>query len=347
MELHDVATAVVQELARHDQPISSARLGKALGLRASMLLRALAYLGEAEIAGEPGLGWVRQEQDGDRLMLSLATPPSQSLTAAPTQQHAVLRYRGALAETAQDTLAEETPIALVYNGISHAVMMATPADLEAFALGFSLSEGIAEQPSQVYDISLQPQPQGLELHITLASAQFAALKDRRRQLAGRTGCGLCGLESLQALDLDAAPLVELPSFQLRRSTILAALERLPEHQPLNAQTGALHVAAWGDAQGQLLYALEDVGRHNALDKLIGTLALGQEHPGSGWVLMSSRASYELVQKCARARIPLLATVSAPTAMAVRLAEQAGICLVGFVRESGLVVYTHVERVLPD
>ncbi len=266
---------------------------------------------------------------------------------APTQQHGVLRYReGAAPLSAQDALAEETPVALVYNGVSHAVMMATPADLEAFALGFSLSEGIVDSPAQIYGIDVQTQPQGIELHIALAGAQFAALKDRRRQLAGRTGCGLCGLESLQALNLNVAPL-DYPAPQLRRSDILAALHRLPQRQPLNAQTGALHVAAWVNTQGQLAYAMEDVGRHNALDKLVGTLARDTLDPSAGWVLMSSRASYELVQKCARARISLLATVSAPTAMAVRLAQQAGICLVGFVRESGLVVYTYPERVLSD
>jgi FdhD protein len=276
----------------------------------------------------------------------MADLPTLPPLPAPTQQHPVLRYRDGTAHRAEDALAEETPVALVYNGISHAVMMATPADLEAFALGFSLSEGIADSPAQLYDISVQAQPQGIEVHITLGAAQFAALKDRRRQLAGRTGCGLCGLESLQALNLDVAP-PNYPAPQLRHSDLLAALQRLPQLQPLNAHTGALHVAAWvASADGSLPYAMEDVGRHNALDKLIGTLAHHTVDPASGWVLMSSRASYELVQKCARARISLLATVSAPTAMAVRLAQQAGICLVGFVRASGLVVYTFPERVLP-
>ncbi len=331
---------MVRELAQHAEPISSARLCKALGIRMSTLLRALAYLGEAEIAGQAGLGWVQQQQEGERLMLSLSPPPP-----APTQQHTVLRYRDTTPQATQDALAEETPIALVYNGISHAVMMATPADLEAFAIGFSLSEGIVETAAQIYDIRIQTQPQGMELHMRIAGAQFAALKDRRRQLAGRTGCGLCGLESLQALDLDVAPLEH--AVHLRYSDILTALQALPKHQPLNAQTGALHVAAWVNTNGQLPYAMEDVGRHNSLDKLVGTLAQNKLDTATGWVLMSSRASYELVQKCARARISLLATVSAPTAMAVRLAQQAGICLVGFVRASGLVVYSFPERVLPD
>lgn len=267
---------------------------------------------------------------------------------AATQHHAVLRYRDgqqAAPQGTQDALAEETPVALVYNGISHAVMMATPADLESFAVGFSLSEGIVDNAAQIYDIEFQNQPQGVELHMTIASAQFAGLKDRRRQMAGRTGCGLCGLESLRALDLNVVPLDH--ALHLRRSHILAALDSLPQHQPLNALTGALHVAAWVDAQGHLPYAMEDVGRHNALDKLIGTMARNSMAPATGWVLMSSRASYELVQKCARARVSLLATVSAPTAMAVRLAQQAGICLVGFVRESGLVVYSLPERISPD
>lgn len=276
----------------------------------------------------------------------MSTVVATQLMPAPTQQHGVLRYReDAPPLTAQDALAEETPVALIYNGISHAVMMATPADLEAFALGFSLSEGIADSPAQIYSIDVQTQPQGIELHITLAGAQFAALKDRRRQLAGRTGCGLCGLESLQALDLQVAP-VDYPAPQLRKKAILAALQYLPQQQPLNAQTGALHVAAWVNLEGAVPYAMEDVGRHNALDKLVGSLARDTINPATGWVLMSRRASYELVQKCARARISL-ATVSAPTAMAVRLAQQAGICLLGFVRDSGLVVYTCAERLLSD
>lgn len=263
----------------------------------------------------------------------------------PTQRHAVLRYRNATPQATQDALAEETPIALVYNGISHAVMMATPSNLEAFAIGFSLSEGIVDHAAHIYDISVQTQPQGIELHMAIASGRFAALKDRRRQMAGRSGCGLCGLESLQALDLEVAALNH--ALPLRRTAILAALQRLPLQQALNAQTGALHVAAWADASGHLGYAMEDVGRHNALDKLIGALAQDRVDAATGWVLMSSRASYELVQKCARARISLLATVSAPTAMAVRLAQQAGICLVGFVRDTGLVVYTFPDRITPD
>ena len=263
----------------------------------------------------------------------------------PTQQHTVLRYRESSPQTMQDALAEESPVALVYNGISHAVMMATPCNLEAFATGFSLSEGIVDHAAQLYDISVQTQAQGIELHMAIAGERFAALKDRRRQMAGRSGCGLCGLESLQALDLDIAPLEH--ALPLRRTAILAALERLPQQQTLNAQTGALHVAAWASPAGELTHAMEDVGRHNALDKLIGALALDRVDTTAGWALMSSRASYELVQKCARARISLLATVSAPTAMAVRVAQRAGICLVGFVRASGLVVYTFPERVLPD
>ncbi|MES2950097.1 MAG: formate dehydrogenase accessory sulfurtransferase FdhD [Pseudomonadota bacterium] len=359
-QMADVAAAVVQELAEHDAPISSARLCKTLGIRMSTLLRCLAYVGDAEIAGKPGLGWVDRREDGERLLLSLSAsgraaleagalqtpvPPAPVPMPAVTQQQAVLRYRDGVVQAAQDALAEETPIALVYNGISHAVMMATPADLEAFATGFSLSEGIVDSVAQVYDVSCHPQQVGIEMRLTISGGQFSKLKGRRRQLAGRTGCGLCGLESLQALDLDMLPLDH--ALRLRRSDLVAAMASLPRYQELNALTGALHIAAWADARGQVQQAMEDVGRHNALDKLVGALAHDKVDSRAGWVLMSSRASYELVQKCARAGISLLATVSAPTALAVRLAEQAGICLVGFVRESGLVVYSFPERILAD
>ena len=260
---------------------------------------------------------------------------------------AVLRHAPAAttATTATtDTVAEEMPLALVYNGVSHAVMMATPLELDDFALGFSLSERIVEHAAEIYDIELVQTPGalGAELRLTIASACFMRLKQRRRSLAGNTGCGLCGLESLGALDLDPAPVGA--TGPVARSALMRAFDGLASRQPLNALTGAMHAAAWAGLDGAILTLREDVGRHNALDKLIGALARAGARP-PGFAIMSSRASYELVQKAARADIGLLATISAPTTLAVRMAERAGMCLVGFARRQACVVYAHPDGLL--
>ncbi|HAT31335.1 MAG TPA: formate dehydrogenase accessory sulfurtransferase FdhD [Janthinobacterium sp.] len=245
---------------------------------------------------------------------------------------------------ASDMVAEEVPVALVFNGVSHAVMMVTPLDLEDFAVGFSLSERIIGSAADIYDIECVHGAAGIELRLTIAGACFARLKEARRSLTGNTGCGVCGLESLAALDLAPAPVSART--EVARSALLRAFEALPALQPANALTGAMHAAAWVDADGAILTVREDVGRHNALDKLIGALARGGPRR-PGFAIMSSRASYELVQKAARADIGLLATISAPTALAVRMAEQAGICLIGFARRQGCVVYSHAERLLAE
>ena len=259
---------------------------------------------------------------------------------------AVLRHTGATDATHADTdaVAEEMPLALVYNGVSHAVMMATPLDLDDFALGFSLSERIVDHAADIYDIELVQTPGalGAELRMTIASACFMRLKQRRRNLAGNTGCGLCGLESLGALDLDPAPVGAIEP--VSRSALMRAFDGLAARQPLNALTGAMHAAAWASLDGSIVTVREDVGRHNALDKLIGALARAGTRP-PGFVIMSSRASYELVQKAACADMGLLATISAPTTLAVRMAERAGICLVGFARQQACVVYAHADGLL--
>lgn len=273
-----------------------------------------------------------------------------------------------------DQLAEEIPIALVFNGISHAVMMATPLDLEDFAVGFSLAEQIIDHASQIYDIECinndavgqSANTVGVEVRITIASECFVRLKDKRRSLIGKTGCGVCGLESLNALDLNIptlTPAVMLgnasasngdiqPETRLDKQALLKAFDSLKSKQPINAITGAMHAAAWVGMAGTIQLLREDVGRHNALDKLVGALAIdaklnskGKSIRQPGFAIMSSRASYELVQKSARANIAILATISAPTALAVRLAEQAGMCLIGFVRQKNFVVYSHPERLL--
>jgi FdhD protein len=244
-------------------------------------------------------------------------------------------------EPASDAIALETAVALSYNGLSHVVMMMTPADLEDFALGFSLSEGIVERPAQVYDIATQAHAQGLEIAITLGNERLQQLKDRRRNLAGRTGCGLCGAESLEQA-VRPVPAVACDTV-IATGAIQRALALLDEWQPLQRATGAAHGAAWCAADGSILLAREDVGRHNALDKLIGALARAPQRRGEGFALVSSRASYEMVGKAAQANIGILAAVSAPTSLAVRLAAQAGITLVAFARPGRLSVYSEPRR----
>lgn len=243
-----------------------------------------------------------------------------------------------------DQVAEETPAALVFNGISHAVMMLTPQNLEDFAVGFSLSERIVDNPAQIYDIECVAAPDagGIEVRLTIASECFIRLKDKRRQLAGRTGCGVCGLESLAALDLSMPRLSD--AFSITPQALQKAFAAMQGLQEINAVTGATHAAAWADTAGNIVLLREDVGRHNALDKLVGALAAGKAARPAGFAIMSSRASYELVQKAARAHMSILATISAPTSLAISMAEQAGISLLGFVRRTGFVVYAHPQRV---
>lgn len=240
-----------------------------------------------------------------------------------------------------DTVPEEVPVALTYNGISHTVMLASPADLEDFALGFSLSEGILAHPRELYDLELEAGEQGVVARMRIAEERFFALKGRRRALAGRTGCGLCGVESLDHVARPLAPLPASPA--MPAASLQRALERLQASQPLHARTGGVHAAAWADAQGRLLAVREDVGRHNALDKLIGALVRQNWTPETGFALITSRASFEMVQKAAGVGIALLAAVSAPTGYAIRAAESAGLCLVGFLRPGRHTCYAHPER----
>jgi FdhD protein len=257
------------------------------------------------------------------------------------QERAVLRRRGADASRTTDRVAEELPVALVFNGISHAVMMVTPRELQPFALGFALTEGLVAQGSDVFDIEVHDHERSFEVEITIASQEFVQLKQQRRSMAGRSGCGVCGIESLELLDLkpariDAAPLHDEGTLQ---PAIARAAAELGQHQELMRATGGVHAAAWCDAGGAVLRVCEDVGRHNALDKLIGHLALEGVDMRGGFVFMSSRASYELVRKAARMNIPMLATISAPSTLAIDIATEAGIKLVSFCRQDGCVEYT--------
>ena len=253
----------------------------------------------------------------------------------------LMRMKRGQSTKGKDIVAEEVPVALSYNGISHAVMLATPADLEDFAVGFSMTEGIVQSPKDIYGIDVIEAFNGIHIEIEIASECFVHLKERRRNLTGRTGCGLCGTDSLaQAVKI----LPKLKSgFTMPVNQITAGLIKMETLQSLKRQTGATHAAAWLDNQGDVTLIREDVGRHNALDKLIGVLKKEQIDCSTGAVLVTSRASYEMVQKCVLADIPLLAAVSAPTALAIRMAEQSGLALLGFVRGEDYAVYTNAWR----
>ena len=269
------------------------------------------------------------------------------MNAITTQAYNVMatvtvdKWCGVQHEICPDDVAEEVPIALEYNGISHAVMLATPADLEDFALGFSLSEGILERYDQLYECELSEEADGIRVAMRISSEQFLMLKERRRNLTGRTGCGLCGAESLQHAIRRPRTLENTKS--INAAMIHAGVEKMHAMQHLQHKTGATHAAAWLSSDGGIELVREDVGRHNALDKLIGALSKQRQDFSSGAAIITSRSSYEMVQKSATAGIGILAAVSAPTGLAIRLAEQANVTLVGFVRHEGHVVYAHPDK----
>ena len=245
--------------------------------------------------------------------------------------------RGGAVAAVPDWLAEEVPVALVANGIGQAVMMASPADLEDFALGFGLTEGWFRAPHELYGVDVQPGCDGIELHLEVASACAVRLRERRRSMAGRTGCGLCGTDSLAQVqrDLPSAPVVTVTPAAMAR-----ALRALRTHQALQQLTGATHAAAWCGLDGRIRHVREDIGRHNALDKLIGAIARAGHDPAQGFAIVTSRASYEMVLKLASVGGGLLAAISAPTGMAVDLAARTGVTLCGFVRGSQMVIYNN-------
>lgn len=265
-------------------------------------------------------------------------------TALPDAAEPVLVQRwhvGSAAEVATDFLAAEVPVALEVNGIAYATMLATPADLPDFARGFALTEGLIEHPGEIYGIEVHTVPDGVVIQLEIATARAVGMRERRRALAGRTGCGLCGVESLSQVVRPLAPLAAAPGVSL--AAVVRAMQQMAGQQPLHQQTGATHAAGLASLAGDLLCVREDVGRHNALDKLIGATA-GRCDPGL--VVVSSRASFEMVQKTLAARHLLLAAVSAPTALAARLAEENQLLLLGFVRGERATAYAGAARLLP-
>ncbi|CAH3622778.1 Sulfurtransferase FdhD, partial [Enterobacter cloacae] len=244
-----------------------------------------------------------------------------------------------------DFLAEEVPVALVYNGISHVVMMASPKDLELFAIGFSLSEGIIAHPQEIYGMDVVQACNGLEVQIELSSRRFMGLKERRRALAGRTGCGVCGVEQLNDIGKPVAPLPFTQTFNL--GNLDKALEHLNDVQPIGQLSGCTHAAAWLLPSGEIVGGHEDVGRHVALDKLLGRRAREDAVWQQGAALVSSRASYEMVQKAAMCGVEILFAVSAATTLAVEVAERCNLTLVGFCKPGRATIYTHPQRLIVD
>lgn len=256
-------------------------------------------------------------------------------------QPTIVQQKNNLGSLVNDFVAEEIPVALVYNGISHVVMMATPKDLEDFAVGFSLSEGIIQSRDEIRGIDIvQGCHRGIEVHIELSSRRFMALKERRRNLTGRTGCGICGTEQLDEIFKPITPLPFTQTFSL--SYLDNALQELKTVQEIGALTGCTHAAAWISPEGRLVGGCEDVGRHVALDKLLGMKSRSDWQQGA--ILVSSRASYEMVQKAASCGAEILFAVSAATSLAIEVAEKANLTLVGFCRQGKATVFTHPSRV---
>ena len=271
---------------------------------------------------------------------SLAEPAAvPALTVS--SQVAVERWSNGVLATTTDLVAEEVPVALVYHDVPHVVMLATPADLEDYGVGFTLSEGLVARMDEIRGVEVTRGAGAADVRISVAWERFTQLLQRRRNLAGRTGCGLCGAETAEDAIRECAPVPD--GVTISAAQLHAAIEELATRQPINARTGSVHAAAWVTAQQGIRVVREDVGRHNALDKTIGALARSNADFSAGYMLITSRASYEMVQKCATLGISLLVALSAPTAFAVRLAQETGLTLVAFARRDRHVVYANPHR----
>jgi FdhD protein len=247
---------------------------------------------------------------------------------------------GAVTSTT-DFVTEEVPVALVYHGVPHVVMLATPADLEDYAVGFTVSEGLVASPREIQSVEVVRGPDSVEVRLGIAGERFSELLRRRRNLTGRSGCGLCGAETVDEAIRPPTQVAQGPT--VTAADLHAALVQLESQQPVNARTGSIHAAAWVVPGKGIQLVREDVGRHNALDKVIGALVRAETDVNAGYALITSRASFEMVQKAATAGIAFVAAVSAPTALAIRMAEQTGLTLVGFARRHSHVVYANPER----
>jgi FdhD protein len=273
---------------------------------------------------------------------AVGNPPVVASDTGPVVQLPVRRWRAGSWSGALDSIAAETPVSLTFNSIPHVVMMATPSDLEDMGVGFTVSEGLADY-AEIREVALDLSSGEHELRLSLTGSKLGEILQRRRNLTGRTGCGVCGAETIE--DAIRRPPPVAAGGETTREQLVQALRALRALQPLGAQAGSLHAAAWVDWNGEVRLVREDVGRHNALDKLIGAKLRAGDSFLEGYVLVTSRASYEMVQKAATLGIRMLVAVSAPTALGVKLAGDCGLTLVGFAREEQQVVYTHPERLL--
>lgn len=262
---------------------------------------------------------------------------------AALTQCRVLKCQHETCVEAVDQVAEEVPVALVYNDTSHVVMMATPQHLHEYALGFSMSEGILQHASEMQACTVTRVDEGIQIDMRIPEARHALLEQQKRNLAGRTACGLCGMATLQQLTRHLPQVNSSARFSARQ--IHDGFTQMQQQQVIQQQTGAAHAAGWLDAQGNVVQVREDVGRHNALDKLIGALLLSGQDVSDGAVLLTSRASFEMVQKTAALGIGVLAAISAPTGRAIHLAQQTGVTLLGFVRTNSHVIYSHPQRII--
>jgi FdhD protein len=251
-------------------------------------------------------------------------------------------WRDGSPSTGSRSIPEETAVALTYNGGTYAVMMTTPQDLEDFAVGFSLSEGVISASKDVDSLNIMSLDHGIELRMWLSKQKADRLQERRRHIAGPTGCGLCGIESIAEAMRPAAVVGRGPHFSPEQ--IMVAMQGLSSRQKLNIETRAVHAAAFWIATSGIVALREDVGRHNALDKLSGALARASIVASEGIILLTSRVSVEMVQKSAAIGAPVMVSVSAPTALAVRMADAAGITLAAIARADGFEVFTHPGRI---
>jgi FdhD protein len=278
-----------------------------------------------------------------RLGTSLASPSTRMRKVRHRSEIVTcFRLSGCAVVPRDAAIAAEVPVALAFNGLSHVVMMSTPSDLTDFAIGFSISEGIVAGADEVLDLRAREGETGIRVNMTISPERFAGLERQRRNMTGRTGCGLCGVDDLTQV---ARPLPRVGTgVNVDIGAIHRALDALPAWQLANQETGAVHAAAWATAAGKIALVREDVGRHNALDKLIGAMARGHIDPEGGFTVITSRCSFEMVQKAATIGIPLLVAISAPTTMALRIAEKTGITLVALARSDSVTVYANPGRI---
>lgn len=262
--------------------------------------------------------------------------------ALPSGRRPLVRLTENERTTQDSEIAEEIPVALVYNGRPHVVVLGTPTDLEDLAVGFSVTEGVVDAANEIERVEVVRASHGVELQLQIPGARADRMAERHRGLAARTGCGLCGIASID--EVLRMPHNVGSSLTVRADALWRAGESLAERQQLNRATSSVHAAAWADVDGTLQVVREDVGRHNALDKVLGAMLRGTRSPASGFVLVTSRASYELVQKAAVCGVEALAAISRPTGLAIRFADAAGLTLVALLRGRSANIYSRPERI---